>query len=93
MDKLLNSITTRINYIYNNTGNKYIDRMIEVIKEKLNPIKNKEVKTQDLLDDICNRIINDVKLLKRVNGETAMVYKKMDELIEFIEQVKVEYFK
>lgn len=93
MEKLLNSISTRLKYIFSNTNNKYIDHQLEIIEEKLTPIKEHTIKTQELLDDECDRILKVIDLMKRVNGETNMVYKKMDELAGYIAEIKTEYFK
>lgn len=93
MEKLLNSINTRINYILNNSDNDYIAKECNVINIKLDDIRNKVIKTQELLNEVCNKIINnDIDKLKRVPGQTDMVYKKMNELANFIEQIKELYF-
>ena len=93
MEKLLNSISTRLKYIFSNTNNKYIDCQLSIIEEKLVPIKDHTIKTQELLNDECDRILNVIKFMKRVNGETNMVYKKMDELAGYVAEIKTEYFK
>lgn len=93
MKKLLNSIDTRIKYITNNSDNTFIQKECKVINIKLDDIRNKVIKTYSLLDEVCDRIISlDIGNMKRVPGQTNMVYKKMDELAGFILQIKDKYF-
>ena len=93
MKKLLSSIDTRIKYITNNSDNTFIQKECKVINIKLDDIRNKVIKTYSLLDEVCNRIISlDIDNMKRVPGQTNMVYKKMDELAGFILQIKDKYF-
>ena len=93
MDKILASIATRLKYITNNAESKFIAKQVSIIDLKLNDIRNRVIKTQELLDSVCDKIINqDINLMKRVPGETNMVYKKMDELAGFIDEIKDAYF-
>ncbi len=93
MDKLLSSIATRLTYITSNTENAYIIKVCDIIDIKLDAFRNKEYTTHELVDSVCNKIINyDIHNMKGVSGQTNMVYKKMDELANFIEQIKTTYF-
>ena len=94
MDKLLNSINTRLNYLTSNSTNTFILKQCDVIRTKMEDIKAKNIKTKEVLDKYCDNIINrDIDLMKRViTDETNMVYKKMDELAGFIADIKPVYF-
>ena len=93
MIKLLNSINTRIKYIINNSHTKFIHHRCDIINIKLDELKDRKFKDQETVNAICNSIINnDISMMKGVLGETNMVYKKMDELAEFVEQIKTAYF-
>lgn len=93
MDKLLNSINTRLTYIESHTDNAYILNICRIIREKLVDIKERKYTSQDTINDICDRIINtDINKMKRVGGQSDMVYRKMSELANFIEQIKEKYF-
>ena len=94
MDKLLNSINTRLNYLTSNSTNTFILKQCDVIRTKMEDIKAKNIKTKEVLDNYCDNIINrDIDLMKRViTDETNMVYKKMDELAGFIADIKTVYF-
>ena len=94
MDKLLNSINTRVNYLTSNSTNTFILKQCSVIRTKMKDIKAKNIKTKEVLDNYCDNIINrDIDLMKRViTDETNMVYKKMDELAGFIADIKTVYF-
>lgn len=94
MKKLLNSINTRIKYILNNSNNDYITKECNIINIKLDDIRNRMIKTEELLNEVCDKIIdNDIYKLKRVPDQPNMVYKKMNELENFIKQIKELYFK
>lgn len=93
MDKLMNSINTRIKYILNNSDNEFIKHRCEIINIKLDELKERKYKDNDTVYFICNNIINvDIAKMKGVSGQTNMVYKKMDELAGFIEDLKTVYF-
>ena len=93
MDKLLASIATRIKYIRNNTDNAYLNKALDIIELKLQEIKDRKYNTQEVIDNICDTIINfDIARMKGVSGQTDMVYRKMNELANFIDQIKVVYF-
>lgn len=93
MDKLMNSINTRIKYILNNSDNEFIKHRCEIINTKLDELKERKYKDKDTVYFICNNIINaDIAKMKGVSGQTNMVYKKMDELAGFIEDLKTVYF-
>lgn len=93
MDKILNSINTRLTYIRSNSSNTYILKQCDIIDEKLDEIRNKKYETSEMVNQVCDNIINrDISLMKRVAGETNMVYKKMDELAGFIDELKTLYF-
>ena len=93
MESLLSKINTRMNYISSNTDNAYITKQLNTIKIKLQEIKERKYSTQEGLDYVCNRIINcDIMNMKGVNGQTNMVYKKMQELSASVEQIKTAYF-
>lgn len=93
MDKLLASINTRITYIENHTDNAYILNICRIIREKIKDIKDQIYTSQATINDICDRIVNtDINKMKRVGGQTDMVYRKMSELADFVEQIKDKYF-
>ena len=93
LEKILASIATRLKYIKNNAAAKYVVKEANIIDIKLDDIRNRVIKTQQLLDMVCDKIINqDISNMKGVQGETAMVYKKMDELAGFVEEIKSAYF-
>jgi hypothetical protein len=93
MDKLMNSINTRIKYILNNSDNEFIKHRCEIINTKLDELKERKYKDKETVYFICNNIINvDIAKMKGVSEQTNMVYKKMDELAGFIEDLKTVYF-
>lgn len=93
MEKLLSSINTRLSYIRNNSSNAYILKQCDIIDEKLESIRIKFYNTDTVVNEVCDKIINyDISNMKGVSGETNMVYKKMDELANFIADIKVAYF-
>lgn len=93
MEKILASIATRLKYIKNNAAAAYVIKEADIIDIKLDDIRNRVIKTQELLDNVCDKIINqDISNMKGVQGETSMVYKKMDELAGFVEEIKGAYF-
>ena len=93
MDKLLNSINTRLTYIENHTENAYILNICRIIREKIKEIKDRIYSSQNTINDICDRIVNvDINKMQRVGGQTDMVYKKMSELANFVLQIKDNYF-
>lgn len=93
MTKLMNSINTRIKYILNNSDNAYLENQCRIINLKLDELKERKYEDEMTVKFICNNIISgNINKMKRVSGQTNMVYKKMDELAEFIEQLKTVYF-
>ena len=93
MDKLMNSINTRIKYILNNSNNEFIIHRCEIINTKLDELKERKYKDKETVYFICSNIIYvDIAKMKGVSGQTNMVYKKMDELTGFIEDLKTVYF-
>lgn len=94
MEKLLNSIKTRLEYLINHTDNKFIIDTSKMIDEKLNAIRNRTIVSQGTLNFFCDYIINkDIEKMKRViTEETKLEYRKMDELAGFIAQIKDMYF-
>lgn len=93
MEKLLASINTRLKYITNNSDNSFIHKRCDIINIKLDEIRERKYETYDTVAALCDRIINfDIDLMKRTPDQTNMVYKKMDELAGFVEQIKSKYF-
>ena len=93
MDKILNSINTRIKYILNNSDNDFIRHRCDIINTKIDELRDKRHYDKDTVEFICNNIINvDCRYLKGVPGQTNMVYKKVDELAGFVNDLKVAYF-
>ena len=93
MEKLLASIATRLKYIRNNSKNNFILKSCDIIDMKLDEIRAKKYTSISIVTDICDKIVNyDISRMKRVAGETDMVYKKMDELAGFIAEIKEKYF-
>lgn len=93
MDKILASIATRIKYIRNNTTTPFILDSLKVIEIKLDEFKDKKYTSVAVVENICDHIVSyDISRMKRVMGETNMVYKKMDELAGFVQEIKTAYF-
>lgn len=93
LEKVLNSINTRLTYIESNSQNAYILKTCGIIRIKVEDIKNRKYTTQKVLNNVCDQIVrSDIGKMKRVAGETKMVYNKMNELAGFIEEVKSVYF-
>lgn len=93
MDKLLSSIATRIKYIRSNSDNAFINSALDIVEIKIEELKERKYSSVAVVEDICNHIISyDIRRMKGVPGETNMVYKKMDELAGFVEELKVAYF-
>lgn len=93
MDKLLNSIETRIKYIIKNSENAFVEKTCNIIRVKLEGIKARQYTTEGVVNSICDNIINnDIDKMKRVLGLTNMTYKKMDELSGFINDIRSAYF-
>ena len=89
MDKIFNSINTRIKYIKTNSSNEFIIKVCDMIWKKLQQIKNGTLKNKSDIIYLCDNIIDkDINKMKRVLGETDMVYKKMNELESFIVDLK-----
>lgn len=93
MIKLLSSINTRLDYISNNSKNAYILKQVEIVRMKMKEFADWKYSTPEVVDKICDKIVSyDISNMKRVSGETNMVYKKMDELAGFVQDIKVTYF-
>lgn len=93
MEKLLSSIKTRLTYITTNSDNAFILKRCETVNMELDSIRNKQFSTMEGVKQVTDRIINvDVSIMKRVAGQTNMVYKKMDELANFVSQIPDLYF-
>ena len=93
MDKLLSSIATRIKYIRSNSDNAFINSALDIVEIKIEELKERKYSSVAEVEDICNHIISyDIRRMKGGPGETNMVYKKMDELAGFVEELKVAYF-
>lgn len=93
MEKLLSSIKTRLTYITTNSDNAFILKRCETVNMELDSIRNKQFSTMEAVKQVTDRIINvDVSIMKRVAGQTNMVYKKMDELANFVSQIPDLYF-
>lgn len=93
MEKLLSSIKTRLTYITTNSDNAFILKRCETVNIELDSIRNKQFSTMEAVKQVTDRIINvDVSIMKRVAGQTNMVYKKMDELANFVSQIPDLYF-
>ena len=93
LEKLLSKINTRLTYITNNTENAFILKEVKIITTKMEYFAAKTYKEVKTVEDACNKIISyDIGNMKGVAGQTTMVYKKMDELAEFVEQLKTVYF-
>ena len=94
MDKLLSSIATRIKYIRSNSENAFILKSCDVIEVKMQEFKDRKYASVAVVENICDHIVTyDIGRMKGVSGETNMVYKKMDELAEFVASIKDAYFK
>lgn len=92
MDKILNSIETRIKYIESNTENAFLLSMCNVIRLSIQEIKERKFTTQETVDQACDIAKNNISKMRRTPDQTNMVYRKMDELDNFIEKIKSEYF-
>lgn len=93
MEKLLSSIKTRLTYITTNSDNAFILKRCETVNMELDSIRNKQFSTMEAVKQVTDRIINvDVSIMKRVAGQTNMVYKKMGELANFVSQIPDLYF-
>ena len=93
MEKLLSSIKTRLTYITTNSDNAFILKRCETVNMELDSIRNKQFSTMEAVKQVTDRIMNvDVSIMKRVAGQTNLVYKKMDELANFVSQIPDLYF-
>jgi len=93
MEKLLKSLNTRISYIRNNSTNKFILTTLDIIDISVNDIKERIFDTEDSLNQCIDHIINyHISRMKRVPGENNMVYKKMDEMAGFLNDIRTTYF-
>lgn len=93
MEKILSSIKTRLTYITTNSDNAFILKRCETVNMELDSIRNKQFSTMEAVKQVTDRIINvDVSIMKRVAGQSNMVYKKMDELANFVSQIPDLYF-
>lgn len=93
MEKLLASIDTRLNYITNNSKNAFILKRVQIISRKMDDVKNM-VYGMNEIKPACDKIIDyDISMMQRVAGETNMVYKKMQELADFVAQIPNLYEK
>lgn len=92
MDKIISSAITRLNYITNNTENAYILKQCKIISIKIDDIKAKKYIDMENLNYACDSIINDINNMKGVSDQTNMLYKKMNELEGYINQIREVYF-
>ena len=93
LDKLLSSIATRIKYIANNAQSSFVVKEAGIVDKKLDDVRNRVIKTPELLNQVCDKIISvDIYNMRHVLGETNMVYKKVDELEAYIVDLKAAYF-
>ena len=94
LDKLLNSIETRLTYLEEHTSNPFIQKQCANIRIKMQEFRDRKYHTEKVVNDICDNIINvDISKMRRViTDETAMEYKKMDELASFVDQIRTVYF-
>lgn len=92
MDKIISSAITRLNYITNNTENSYILKQCKIISIKIDDIKAKKYIDMENLNYACNSIIDDINNMKGVSEQTNMLYKKMNELEGYINQIREVYF-
>ena len=93
MEKILNSIATRIKYIREHSENAFILKQCDIIEIKIEELKERKYDSHAVVENICDHIVGyDIDRMKRVAGETNMVYKKMDELAGFILDLKEAYF-
>ena len=93
MEKLLRSLNTRISYIRNNSTNKFILTTLDIIDISVNDIKERIFDTEKSLNQCIDHIINyHISRMKRVPGENNMVYKKMDEMTGFLNDIRTAYF-
>lgn len=96
MDSILNSINTRLTYIREHSENAFILKSCDIIDEKLNPIRNKSIKTEQLLhtviDEIIKRDIANMRSVTTINLETKTTIRKIDELESFIVDLEAAYF-
>lgn len=92
MDKIISSAITRLNYITNNTENAYILKQCKIISIKIDDIKAKKYIDMENLNYACNSIIDDINNMKGVSEQTNMLYKKMNELEGYINQIREVYF-
>lgn len=93
MTELLSNIETILTYIKSNTENEYIIKVCGIIDLKLDAFRNKEYTTHELVNQVCDKIINyDIRNMKGVSGQADTVYEKMNELSSLIEQIKIVYF-
>ena len=93
MEKLLASIATRMKYIRSNSENAFILKSLDIIDIKLSELKERKYTSVAVVESICDHVVSyDIQRMKGVTGESNMVYKKMDELAGFIEELKTAYF-
>lgn len=93
MEKLLSKIETRLKYLENNSENAFMKKYVNILREKMKYMAERTYTTQEVVDSACDSMINkDLTMMRGVPGQTNMVYKKIDELQGFIEEIKTTYF-
>ena len=93
MDEILTCVESDLEFIESNSDNAYILKSCNIIRIKLEDIKNKKYKTQEVVYGICDKIVDyDIHNMRSVPGLSDELYSKIDELAIHAEQIKVAYF-
>ena len=93
MDEIIKCVEADIEFIKNNTDNAYILKCCDILTIKLQDIKDKKYKTEEVVYGFCDKMVNyDIHNMRSVPELSDELYAKIDELSIHAEQIKTAYF-
>ena len=93
MDEIIKCVETDIEFIRNNTDNAYILKSCDILAIKLQDIKERKYKTEEVVYGFCDKMVNyDIHNMRSVPELSDELYAKIDELAVHAEQIKTAYF-
>ena len=93
MDEIIKCVEADIEFIRNNTDNAYILKSCDIITIKLQDIKERKYKTEEVVYVFCDKMVNyDIHNMRSVPELSDELYTKIDELSTHAEQIKTAYF-
>lgn len=93
MDEIIKCVEADIESIRANTENAYILKSCDILTIKLEDIKERKYKTEEVVYGFCDKMVNyDIHNMRSVPELSDELYAKIDELALHAEQIKAAYF-